>query len=188
MHTEKALIYIRLANSLTVARLCAAPLLVFFLVNLNQHADYVTAAALLLLAMQMSDVLDGFLARRAQKHQRISNLFGQIMDPAADKLYINSTCITLSLTHNFPWWVTLTIFSKDLVISVAWLVVFWLSGNVLVKPDIWGKAADSSQAFLIMGFLLNVPQQVFSGWSVMTVALTIFSALTLILRDVQQKR
>jgi len=181
-------ILLTLANGVTVGRLCAIPLLIFLLANLNQQADYVYLALLFLAMMQASDVLDGFLARQAQKQQKVNNLFGQIMDPAADKLYINSVYFTLSLTQDFPWWVTLTVFSKDLLIVIAWLAVIAVSGNTSVKPDVWGKAADSSQSFLIFTFLLNLPGRFFKSLSVVTVALTVISGITLIIRDIQRKR
>ncbi len=188
MEHVKQPILITIANGLTVGRLCAIPVLIFLLANLDQDARYVNLALLFLVTMQASDILDGFLARRAPKQQTANNLFGQIMDPAADKLYINSTCFTLSLTQDFPWWVTLTVFSKDLLIVLAWVVVMVVSGNTLVKPDVWGKAADSSQAFLIFTFLLNIPDRLFQSWSVVTVILTVISGITLIARDIQRKR
>lgn len=181
-------ILITIANGLTIGRLCAIPGFIFLLVNLRQHVNYVNIALVYLLILQVSDVLDGFLARRAQKTQKITNRFGQILDPAADKLYINSTCLTLSLTQDFPWWVTLTVFSKDLLIFIAWLAMIFVSGNTSVKPDLWGKAADSSQAFLIFTFLLNIPDRFFRGWSIVTVILTVISGITLIIRDIQRKR
>jgi len=188
MEHAKPPILLSIANGLTLGRLCAIPALIFFLANLDRHASYVNLALLLLVTMQASDVLDGFLARRAQKHHNLNNLFGQILDPAADKLYINSTCFTLSLTQDFPWWVTLTVFSKDLLIFLAWLAVLAVSGNTLVRPDAWGKAADTSQAFLIFAFLLNIPKHLFQGWGVITVVLTVISGITLIIRDIRRKR
>ncbi len=188
MEHGKHPILLTIANGVTVGRLCAIPALIFFLANLHRHANYVHLALLFLVVMQASDVLDGFLARRAQKQQKVDNVFGQIMDPAADKLYINSTYFTLSLTQDFPWWVTLTVFSKDLLIVIAWLAVIAVSGNTSVKPDVWGKTADSSQAFLMFTFLLNLPERFFKSVSVVTVALTAISGITLIIRDIQRKR
>lgn len=188
MKHAKQPILITIANGLTLGRLCAIPFVIFLVANIGQHPDYVNIALFTIVLLQASDVLDGFLARRAQRTHKINNMFGQIMDPAADKLYINSTCFTLSLTQDFPWWATLTIFAKDLLIFIAWLVMIFVSGNTSVKPDLWGKAADSSQVFLILTFLLKIPKQLFTGWSVVTVTLTVISGITLIIRDIQRKR
>ena len=181
-------VLITVANGLTVGRLCAVPLVIFLVANAHTNPLYGKIALLTIVVLQTSDVLDGFLARRAQKQRKVRNLFGQIMDPAADKLYINSTCVTLSITQDFPWWITATIFSKDLLIFLAWLVIVIISGNTLVKPDAWGKAADSSQACMIFAFLLNIPRRFFLILGVITVVLTIISGITLIIRDLQKKR
>jgi CDP-diacylglycerol--glycerol-3-phosphate 3-phosphatidyltransferase len=188
MKREQPPILITIANGLTLGRLCAIPFVIYLLAHVATRASYSKIAIVVIIILQASDVLDGFFARRAQKTHRVNNVFGQIMDPAADKLYINSSCVTLSLMNDFPWWVTLTIFSKDLLITLAWLAMIFVTGNTLVKPDLWGKAADSFQACLIFTFLLNIPRQIFYILGSITVGLTIISGITLIIRDIQKKR
>jgi len=103
----------------------------------------------LLIFMQSTDIADGFLARHGQKLFPIKNLFGAVLDPLADKFYINSTYLTLSSIGLFPWWGSIFFAVKDTTLILGWFLVTRLRGKVEVKPNFFGKAADSIQAILI---------------------------------------
>ena len=47
-----------------------------------------------------TDYLDGKLARRWNQISRL----GQLLDPAADRLYILSTLVGLAIRDIIPWW------------------------------------------------------------------------------------
>jgi CDP-diacylglycerol---glycerol-3-phosphate 3-phosphatidyltransferase len=70
------------ADQLTVARICAAPLIVLlFVVDFPNH-DY-WATALFVVAMA-TDWLDGRLARRSGR----TSALGSLLDPIADKVLV----------------------------------------------------------------------------------------------------
>ncbi len=188
MKNDNGSILLTIANAITTARLLTVPLVIFLLANSKEHMELEKIAIFVLVLLQASDILDGFLARQAQKKLKTTNLYGQIMDPAADKIYINSTYLTLSITQNFPWWITLIVLSKDVLIFIGWFVIILLNGNKSVKPDVWGKSADTCQAFLIFAFLLRMPYHIFEIGGLVTVILTIISGLTLTIREIQKKR
>jgi cardiolipin synthase len=96
-----------LPNSLTVLRLLLAlPLGIFIL-----HQAYAWALVVGVLA-GLSDVLDGFFARRLQAFSRI----GAALDPIADKILILVAFVCLALGELVPWYLTAAVITRDLVI------------------------------------------------------------------------
>ncbi|MBC7443295.1 MAG: CDP-alcohol phosphatidyltransferase family protein [Ramlibacter sp.] len=78
-----------------------------FLVLLVRGED---AWALLVLAVaSFTDFLDGFLARRFGQITRL----GQLLDPAADRLYIFAALIALAWRDLVPWWIVLVVVGRD---------------------------------------------------------------------------
>lgn len=86
----------------TLCRISAIPIVVLLLVRSRDNSVCQLLVLLILLLMQISDVQDGLAARLAKQKTAATNPFGELMDPIADKLYINSTYLTLSIIHNFP--------------------------------------------------------------------------------------
>jgi cardiolipin synthase len=96
-----------LPNSLTLLRLLLAiPLGVLIL-----RGDYVSALLVGSLA-GLSDVLDGFLARRLNAISQ----FGAALDPIADKTLITITFLSLATMALVPWYLAITVILRDLVI------------------------------------------------------------------------
>ncbi len=96
-----------LPNSLTVLRLLlAVPLGIFIL-----HEAYAWALFVGVLA-GLSDVLDGFFARRLGAFSRI----GAALDPIADKSLIMVAFVCLALVELVPWYLTVAVIARDLVI------------------------------------------------------------------------
>jgi cardiolipin synthase len=97
-------------NALSLLRLVLVP--VFCWLILVGHDGW----ALTVLAVSgVSDYLDGMLARRWGQVSRI----GQLLDPAADRLYIVSTLVGLALRDVIPWWLVVVLVSRDLLLSLT---------------------------------------------------------------------
>ncbi|KFF61052.1 CDP-diacylglycerol--glycerol-3-phosphate 3-phosphatidyltransferase [Cryobacterium sp. MLB-32] len=91
-------------NGLSAIRLLLVPV---FLVLLAQGSD---ALALIVLAFSsLTDFLDGFIARRFNLVTRL----GQLLDPAADRLYIFAALIGLAWRDLVPWWIVLLVVGRD---------------------------------------------------------------------------
>jgi cardiolipin synthase (CMP-forming) len=96
-----------LPNSLTVLRLLlAVPLGVLIL-----REDYAWALGVGVLA-GLSDALDGFTARHLGAFSRV----GAVLDPIADKILIMVTFVCLAVVELVPWYLTLAVLTRDLVI------------------------------------------------------------------------
>jgi cardiolipin synthase (CMP-forming) len=119
-------------NAISVARLLGVP--VFLWLVLGPKADW-WAVALLIVA-GLSDWLDGKLARAWNQQSRL----GQVLDPAADRLYIAATLIGLAIRGIIPWWLVALLAARELVLGVALLVLRRHSYGPL-QVSLVGKAA-----------------------------------------------
>lgn len=102
-------------NAISVARLAGVP--VFLWLVLGPKADG-WAVGLLVLA-GLSDWLDGTIARAWNQQSRL----GQVLDPAADRLYIAATLAALAVRAIIPWWLVALLVGRELVLGVALLVL-----------------------------------------------------------------
>ncbi|WP_255455499.1 CDP-alcohol phosphatidyltransferase family protein [Cryobacterium mannosilyticum] len=93
-----------LPNLLSMLRLALVPV---FLVLLIRGED--SWALLVLVVASASDFLDGFLARRFDQVTRL----GQLLDPAADRLYIFAALLGLASRGLVPWWIVLVVVGRD---------------------------------------------------------------------------
>lgn len=173
----------RIANTLTLCRLIAIPVVIFLLFRSQKFPQYQLIVLLVLVCMQATDILDGYLARLDRKKTATNNPFGQIMDPIADKLYINSTYLTLSFTHNFPGWIAVIIFSRDILLTSGWIIRSLITKDKSINPNFLGKVCDSCQAICIFALLLNLPLKVKNFAVILTVCITIISGISYFWRD-----
>ncbi|QAY75028.1 CDP-alcohol phosphatidyltransferase family protein [Agromyces protaetiae] len=88
-------------------RLALVPVFLWLLVE----GDYIPALVVLVTA-SLTDLLDGFLARRLGQITRL----GQLLDPAADRLYIFAALIGLAARDLVPWWLVAVIVLRDVVL------------------------------------------------------------------------
>ena len=147
MASEKVnALYFRIANALTLTRLLGTPFVVWLLLEADRDEQRAPYALALILFLQATDLLDGFLARRAgaAPGQRL-NPTGEVLDPIADKLYINSAYVTLAVIGRIPVWAAGIVVARDAAILIGWMARYWLTGDRLL-PNAVGKAADATQA------------------------------------------
>jgi cardiolipin synthase len=97
-------------NLLSLLRLLLVP--VFFWLVLGRYDGWAIAV---LMFSGATDYLDGKLARRWKQVSRV----GQLLDPAADRLYILSTVLGLALREVIPWWVVVALVGRDLLVALT---------------------------------------------------------------------
>ena len=167
---------ILLANTLSLGRLLATPFVVVLLVKAETSLDYNRLALAFLLALQATDILDGFLARRAKEMVAGNNPLGEVLDPLADKLYIGAAYITLAVTNRAEAWLAAMIILRDVLIVTGWLLLYYRSG-IRTSPNVPGKIADTCQAFLVFGILIDPPGIALTLGKVVTVLFVLISGV-----------
>ncbi len=128
------------ANQLTLLRMLLIPAFVILVVYGHLGWALVTFAV-----AGLTDALDGLIARRTGQK---SNL-GAWLDPMADKLLLLTTFVVLTLpglglANRLPIWLTVLIFSRDVVIVLTVAVVNRAIGPRTFRPSIFGKAATAT--------------------------------------------
>lgn len=94
-------------NVLSFIRLGLVPV---FLVLVIAGQDM--AALIILIFSSLSDYLDGVIARRFGQITRL----GQLLDPAADRLFIFAALIGLAVRDIVPWWLVALIVGRDFLL------------------------------------------------------------------------
>jgi len=130
----------QLPNLITLSRIALVPVLILVLVD--RH--YGWALAVFLIA-GISDALDGFLAKRLGAQSQI----GAILDPAADKLLLVTAYVMLTILGHIPFWLTLAVASRDVLIVGGYLVYTSHAGPVRMRPSLASKLNTLVQIGLV---------------------------------------
>ena len=155
MHTVNK--FLTLPNLISFARICFIPPFVICLIQVQHHNFYRYIALGVLILIGLSDVLDGYLAR---KRGEITT-FGKYLDPAADKLLLLIACFFLSSDKLWPGpglsvWVLAVIISREMIFSLGMLGVFiTIRRRIKWQPNALGKLTTFLQITAIIAVLLG---------------------------------
>lgn len=138
-----------LANSLTLGRILAVPLLVALLYYPNKLTMFL--AAFVFFLASLTDFFDGYIARRSNQ---VTNL-GKFLDPLADKLLICSTLIMLSYMGHISAWITIVIVCREL--AVTGLRAIAVDMGLVLAADKFGKLKTVTQSLALGPMLLHYP-------------------------------
>jgi cardiolipin synthase (CMP-forming) len=123
-------------NALSAARLAGVPVFLWLVLGPRSATGDIIAAAMLGLA-GISDWLDGKLARMLNQTSRL----GQLLDPAADRLYIGATIIALAVRGIIPWWLFAAIVGREACMVLALVVLRHRTDYGALQVSFVGKAA-----------------------------------------------
>ncbi len=101
-------------NVLSLIRLGLVPVFLVLVIVGNDGL-----ALLTLVVSSVTDYLDGVLARKLNQVTRL----GQLLDPAADRLFIFATLIGLAIRGIVPWWFVAIVVARDVVLLVLGVVM-----------------------------------------------------------------
>jgi cardiolipin synthase len=123
-------------NVISAARLAGVPVFLWLVLGPRTATADAWAVALLIVA-GVSDWLDGKIARALNQASRL----GQVLDPAADRLYIAATIIALAVRAIIPWWLVAVLAARELTVGVALAVLRRRAGFSTLQVSFVGKAA-----------------------------------------------
>jgi len=144
-----------LPNVLSALRLALVPV---FLVLLVRGED--AWALLVLLVASLTDFLDGVIARRFNQITRL----GQLLDPAADRLYIFAALIGLAWRDLVPWWIVLIVIGRD-VFLLGLGIVLANHGYGPLPVNLLGKAATFCLFYALPLIMLGQAFPMLAWWS-----------------------
>ena len=133
-------------NIITISRLALLPLLMYLL----WEGDYTYGwyAAGLLTIIGLSDMLDGYLAR---KFDAVTNI-GKIIDPTADKVTVLISLLMLMHLNRINVFIPILILSRELIIITLRAVV--ASEGVVIHASTEGKRKTALQMFGLGGLFI----------------------------------
>lgn len=164
------------ANVVTCVRIALIPLLiVLMLLDWASHDIKMYVVAFLFLLISLTDGLDGYLARSRGE----VTVFGQFMDPIADKLLVVSTMVSMVEMGIVPAWVPVIIVAREFMISGLRMVVS--SAGTVLAASMIGKAKTLvTMVAIVLFFLKDTAPAVFLGlpvqilaWLAMTAAVVL---------------
>jgi cardiolipin synthase (CMP-forming) len=123
-------------NGISAARLAGVPVFLWLVLGpRTATADYWAVG--LLIAAGLSDWLDGKIARAFNQASRL----GQLLDPAADRLYIVSTIVALAVRQIIPWWLVVVLAVREVTVGIALALLKRRAGYGTLQVSFVGKAA-----------------------------------------------
>ena len=123
-------------NVLSAVRLAGVP--VFLWLVLGPRTPVADGIAVGVLALAgITDWLDGKLARALNQTSRL----GQLLDPAADRLYIGATVIALAVRGIIPWWLFGVLVAREACVAVFLLMLRRRTVYTALQVSFVGKAA-----------------------------------------------
>jgi len=143
-----------LPNALTIGRIFLVPLLVVVLLTkfegkliLGMRKELVGAAIFGLASL--TDVLDGYLARR---RKQITTL-GQLMDPLADKLLVTAAFVSLVQLDLAPAWMVAVILGREFAVTV--LRSLANARGIVIAASPLGKLKMLAEVVAILALILG---------------------------------
>ena len=104
-------------NILSVLRICLVP--VFVAAYLLDGNDIKYFAVCIFIFANISDILDGYIAR---KYNAISRL-GKILDPLGDKLLFFAALVCITISRPVLIWAVCALFVKEVLMGVGALLI-----------------------------------------------------------------
>ena len=138
-----------LPNWLTLARILALPVLI--LLTLSPGRGLGIAAAVLFSGAAITDLLDGYFARRTGQ---VSEL-GKLLDPIADKILVSTALIMLVHLERVPAWMVALIISREF--AVSGLRAYAGTRNIVIAAAFTGKLKTTLQILAVIALLVNEP-------------------------------
>ncbi|MDP9416309.1 MAG: CDP-alcohol phosphatidyltransferase family protein [Actinomycetota bacterium] len=140
-----------LPNILTGLRLVAVPVVgTVLVVSGDTEAGRFTALALFV-AASLTDVADGWVARRRGQ----CTAFGALADPIADKALVATALVCLSALALVPWWATVVVLAREVVVTGLRLTVL---RHGVIPASRGGKMKTATQTALVV-LALAAPEQ-----------------------------
>jgi CDP-diacylglycerol--glycerol-3-phosphate 3-phosphatidyltransferase len=170
-----------LPNLLTLIRIFLVPLLVAVLVQQNfsvrWNGSLLVAndffALLVFLAAALTDLLDGYLARRWKQVTTV----GTLLDPVADKLLISAALISLVQIRLLPGWMVILIISREFAVSGLRSIA--AAEGYTIKAGELGKSKMMLQVLGVVLIMLSIRWPNLHGLAITTMwAVVVFGLVS----------
>ena len=140
---------LNIPNLLTMARIAAIPFFVWLLEPPTPVRNF--WACIVFTAAAITDVLDGYLARKLG----VVSVLGKFLDPLADKLIVMAALVWMVPMGRIAAWVVVLLLARE--ISVTGLRSVAASEGVVIVAGHEGKTKTALQMIGIVAMVLGYP-------------------------------
>lgn len=147
---------LNLPNLLTMARVAIIPL-VLWLLDKGTPKDCIYAA-LVYAGAAITDLLDGYLARKLN----VVSVLGKFLDPLADKLLVMASLIWMVPMGRIAEWVVVLLLARE--ISITALRSIASSEGVVIAAGGGGKSKTALQMIGILCLIIGYPYHLSLGF------------------------
>lgn len=139
-------------NILTLIRIAAIAPFLYFYLFVPKYGEFI--ALLIFVFTGITDVLDGYYAR---KHNQVTKI-GTMLDPLADKMLLIAVLTVFTLKEKIELWILAILFFKELSMILFAYNLFNKKGEV-IPSNVLGKASTVifyiASIFIIVDFSLG---------------------------------
>jgi CDP-diacylglycerol--glycerol-3-phosphate 3-phosphatidyltransferase len=146
---DQGAVIINLPNAVTILRICIIPVLFFLLFNPDRTWSLIIAVLFIMAAL--TDLLDGYLARR---YHIVTNI-GKLLDPIADKIIVNTAMILMIPIGRIPAWIVAIIIIRDFIIDGIRTIA--TSEGMIIDASKLGKRKTLCQIFALSALMIHYP-------------------------------
>lgn len=169
--------FLNVPNYISVGRVFAVPVFMVFLMMIRKpeeaHATWNASMSLIAAVIyglaSVSDLVDGYLARRAG----ISSVMGKFLDPLADKLLNLAAVIMLIPLGRIPAWLVVIILIRE--VGVTALRGVAANERIVIAASKWGKYKNAFGSFGVSFLILYYPflgvNWVLIGWIMLIISI-----------------
>lgn len=140
---------INLPNSITLLRVGIIPVLFFLLFDPGRIWSLIIAILFIITAL--TDLLDGYVAR---KYHIVTNI-GKFLDPIADKLIVNTAMILMIPIGRIPAWIVAVIVIRDFTVDGIRTIAG--SEGMTISASKLGKRKTLCQIFAVSALMIHYP-------------------------------
>ena len=156
-------------NIISLFRICLVP--VFIIVYFTEDRDIKYFAILVYVIAGLSDLLDGYLARKFDAQSKL----GKLLDPLGDKLITFTVLVCITITNNILYWAALVFFVKEVLMGIGGLLLHKKARVELPPSNFIGKGSTFLLFLVcvIFMFIPDIPDPVAFALATIAICLTL---------------
>ena len=141
--------YKNLPNFLTIMRILLTPVIILCLYF--ETSFWHNMAVLFFIIASITDYFDGFLARKYQ----LKSTFGQLIDPVADKILVNSVLIMLVGSGQLDVFIVIIFMIRDTLVQGVRSCA--AAENLIIEAVVIGKWKTLLQMIGLVAIIIDLP-------------------------------
>lgn len=143
-----------LANRLTLTRIFLVP--IYLLLFYSKLENKIVYAGILLILSGITDILDGYIAR---KYDMVTKL-GTVLDPIADKLTTFAVLISYTSYKLISPWILVVLGIKELALLIGGGILYCVGDKEIIPANKFGKGATICFYIAIISVIFSLPKTV----------------------------